>query len=475
MKTHNLMKQVLKFLAIAMLLIATSCSKTLEGDILSTVPADSRLIFVANVDAIVKNAGCKVVQGKVTLSPELSNLVERMNTKDKIRVKQLIAVASMVNLNRIVIFMGTNEKTVITFELTQPELFNSAMIASAKSTDTQDGYTVYTLDSGSVLVTYGNQGWLADSVETVDKCLADAEQNPATNLGAAYEYLCADVTAACIAYVSEQEIKSVPVFSFMSQEPCGTYICAIANLQDNLIEAELTAVTENGEYPDFAQLVSPIDENMLCYIPDEAQVAVAIGKPTESEEIINYALNEFSSYDTSSLSMLSLLGSALNGGLVFAARPAADARFLFTSPETAWDYLAVANIDAESRSQINSLIGMASFSGSMSIETDEDWGQDYISYDYRRIYFADLDPYFAVSSSPIRDTNSRIASEDVSGCLGYVNIDIPANSPIQEAISSPFGFTTNLWLTDSSIKADLRLNGTNSSILKSLIEYASKR
>ena len=81
------MKHILKFLAIAMLLIVTSCSKTLEGDILSTVPADSKLIFVANVDAIVKNAGCKVVQGKVTLSPELSNLVERMNTKDKIRVK----------------------------------------------------------------------------------------------------------------------------------------------------------------------------------------------------------------------------------------------------------------------------------------------------------------------------------------------------------------------------------------------------
>ena len=153
------MKHILKFLAIAMLLIVTSCSKTLEGDILSTVPADSKLIFVANVDAIVKNAGCKVVQGKVTLSPELSNLVERMNTKDKIRVKQLIAVANMVNLNRIVIFMDANEKTVITFELTQPELFNSAMIASAKSTDTQDGYTVYTLDSGSVLETYGNQGW----------------------------------------------------------------------------------------------------------------------------------------------------------------------------------------------------------------------------------------------------------------------------------------------------------------------------
>ena len=469
------MKSILHFWAIAILLIATSCTKTLEGDILSTVPADSKIIFVADVDAFVKNAGCKVVDGKVTLSSELSKLVEQMNTKDKIRVKQLIAVANLVNLNRIVIFMDSNGKSVITFELTQPELFNSAMIASAKSTNTQDGYTVYTLDGGTVLVTYGNQGWIADSVETVDKCLVAAEQNPASNLGAAYEYLCSDVTAAGIVYVAETDIKAVPIFSFMSQESCGTYLCAMVNLEDNLIEAEVTAISENGNYPDFTQLVGPIDENMLCYIQDNSQFTLATGKPSDFAEVLNFALKELNSYDSFSLSTLSLLGSSLNGGLVLSARPAADARFLFTSPETAWDYVAVANIDADSRSQINTLIGMATLSGSMQVKTDEDWGQDYITYGYRRIYFADIDPYFAVSSSPIMDTNSNIASMDLSDCLAYMNIDIPANSPIREAINSPFGFTANLWLTDCSLKADLKLNGTNSSILKSLVQYAAKQ
>lgn len=456
------MNTVIKTFLCCIILILSGCSKNHDGNILDTVPADAKAVVTADLDAIVKNAGCKVVNGVVTLSPDLQGLVEKMNNHQQLYVKRIIAIASMVNISHIVFYLDNAGSPVLTFELTRPELFNVTLSASAKSYDTEGDYTVYKMKEGGIVATNGTQGWIADDIDTVIRNVNNAQQMPLSTNTAAYEYVNYASTVTCALSISDKIVKD-------KSGNIYKHICGVLNLTDNLIEGEFAMIDQEGNNFDATPYIEPIDANIAKLIPDNSQLVIASGKPADMSQILSNA-TKYADCDMTTAQIINLLGQAINGSMAVAASPAADSQYLFTSPETAWNASAAVQLDSESMEQILSLASLAALSGGVDIYEDDVTGQQCLDYKSGRIFYGSFDDYFAMSTTPIDETNTGAYAEQLNGSLFTVIANVPYNSPIVKALNIPYGFTVTANVLTDRTNVAIRINGSNSSILKSAIE-----
>lgn len=460
------MKTVIKSLVAAALvlivIITNSCSKTLEEDILTTIPSEARLVVVANADAIVKNAGCKVVDGVVTLSPELEKLVEKLDSRQKFHVKQFIAIANMVKTDRIVFFVDESGNPICTFELQNPELFNISLTASSKSTTREAGYTVYKQRNGGIIATDGNQGWFAQDVEVVKSAVESAaESNYAAN-GAVYDVLCDEATITYCLKMSEALAKDE------NGNPID-YLCGNVSLTDNLIEAEFQQMNRSGKKYSVSRIMERIDPEIAKYIPDNAQGLVAIGKIKEVKACVD-ALRDFRVADPSELQMLQLIGSGISGSAAISVTPAADSNSLFNDPLSSWDITGAVQLSEESVSQISSLIDMASLAYGINVITDEETGQQCIEYGSGKVFYNQYDTTIVASNVPLKEPTTSVYTDKFAECYALVSADVPYDSQLVRAMKIPYGFTVKAYLYDDKLSLEARINGSKSSILKSLVE-----
>ena len=101
---------------------------------------------------------------------------------------------------------------------------------------------------------------------------------------------------------------------------------------------------------------------------------------------------------------------------------------------------------------------------------DDVTGQRCIDYMYGKVYYDNFDNYLAVSTSPVSDANTGVYAPDFNNCYAAFIANIPYNSSFTKAYRLPYGFSINAILLKDNLSVTIRVNGSNSSILKSLIE-----
>ena len=456
------MNRITKIYLSCLILLLAGCSNNLDKDLLDTVPADAKFVAVTNLDAIVKNAGCKVVNGVITLSPEIQNLIDKTDTENQMVAKRLIAMASTIDISRVVTFTDNENSQIVTFQITKPELFNTAMQVSVKNISSDDDFTVYTLNNFGIIATNENQGWIAESIDKIKDCLSSSEKNPFSKNEAAYKVLENNGAFNCAINISDSNITD-------STNSLCKFLCNSTTLNDNSIESTFTVLNDKGNSIDISPYLSPIDTDIAKFIPDNSQVVLAAGKPHDTRTVADF-ISGIAQTDLQQTQMLSLVFKALDGPIVIGATPASDGESLYTDPLNSWDITAAAKFDSRSIDQILSLLNIASLSGGLSVYNDDVTGQKCIDYMYGKVYYDNFDNYLAISTSPVSDANTGVYATDFNNCYAAFIANIPYNSSFTKACRLPYGFSINAILLKDNLNVTIRVNGSNSSILKSLIE-----
>ncbi|MGM9843733.1 MAG: hypothetical protein ACI30S_05865, partial [Muribaculaceae bacterium] len=408
-----------------------------------------------------KNAGCKVVDGVVTLSPELEKLVEKLDGRQKFKVKQFIAIANMVKTDRIVFFVDGFGNPICTFELQNPELFNISLTASSKSTTRQDGYTVYKQKNGGIIVTDGNQGWFAQDVDVVKSAVESAEVSNYTTNGAVYDILCDEATITYCVKMPEAFAKDV------NRNPID-YLCGNVTLTDNLIEAEFQQMNRSGKKYSMSRIMERIDPEIAKYIPDNAQGLVAIGNIKELKAWVDL-LRDFGAVDPTELQVLQFIGGIM-GTVAISVTPTTDSSCLFNDPLSSWDITGAVQLSEESVSRISSLIDLASLAYGVNVITDDETGQQCIEYGTGKVFYNQYDTTIVASNVPLNVPTSGVYAEKFAECYAIVSADVPYDSQLVRAMKIPYGFTVKAYLYDDKLSLEARINGSKSSVLKSLVE-----
>lgn len=456
------MSKITKIYLICIILILTGCNNNLDKDLLETVPADANFVSVTNIDAIVKNAGCKVVNGVITLSPEIQKLVDETDSKNRAIIKQLIAIASTIDISRVVMFSDNDNSQIVTFQITQPELFNTAMKVSAKGISNDDDYTVYELENFGIVATNENQGWIAESIDKIKDSVKNSKKNPFSKNEAAYKTLDNSSTFCCALNISRNNITDA------SNDVCQ-FLCNNTTLNDNSIESTFTILNDKGNSIDISPYISPIEADIAKFLPDNSQVVLAIGKLQNANKATDFLVNT-GGMDFQQAQILSLVMKALDGPVAIGANPASDGEALYTDPLNSWDITAAAKFDSQSLDQIMSFINMATLSDGVSVYNDDMTGQKCIDYINGKVYYDNFDNYLAISTSPVSDANTGVYATEFNDCYAALCVNIPYNSPFTKVYNIPYGFSINANLLKDSLNVTVRVNGSKSSILKSLIE-----
>lgn len=167
MKNHPHMntKAIRRYLTLAVMTVIlatgfTACSGDDSADaenLLKTVPSSASLVSLANVDELLKDAGCEVKDGKVTPSPEISAIISSISDAETRRVLQsLFSGDSGVNPDHAVVFTDSY-RTYLTATLTDTDRFREYIesISSGKKFSEADGVSV----CGQVAMK-GGQMWM---------------------------------------------------------------------------------------------------------------------------------------------------------------------------------------------------------------------------------------------------------------------------------------------------------------------------
>lgn len=458
------MKNFIRFCLLTFAAIAASCSDD-DKDILTTVPEDSDLVIVANVDKIVKNAGCKVVNGVVTLSPDLQALADRLDSHGRAAVNQLVAAASMIDTERVILFSdGTSP--ILTFKIVRKDVFESTVKARAKSRYEESGVTYYFFGDITLAIE-GNQGWFAESDECIKQAFIAQNRGCITANPVVYEFLGGGATIAMMNTSQSHDRRS------RNRE--FKFFLTKLDVSDNTISGEITAYDKTGEKFDWSQVFAPIDRDITKYIPDNSEAVLVFGKIAATNENIDLiaettGLNKhINGYEKA---IVKGIGDYLTGSTAIAVAPFGEGYKLYRDP-TAWDCTLVTSLTSDCVSTIESFISLYSFMGRADIIEDDMTSQNCIElHDYGdiQIFYGPFEQYYIGSTRPINDSNSRFDVTGTDDTYVLLRADVPFNSRIAKALKIPYGFSFTMALRQDHADYDFYFNGSNTSVLKSLVE-----
>lgn len=257
------MKQkILWLFAVAIMAVVSSCSRS--GEILSTVPADSRGVAVVNVDSLLGGMGCSVADGKVEL-PQGVRLRNGLRTK----LKLFASLGQAADMTRVVIAATAQNDMYATFRVHDRQATESALLAygMAKS-ESKDGFEVY---AGKGLCCYldENQCWLTGEDDAISpkELLADARKGSVrSSFGAVAEFLDGNGLLSVAA----------PVSGIGVQSAADEWICVDARQSGKALLLHTKRMTSDGEVVRNRALRA-LNPSVLRLLPANTPLLAAVG------------------------------------------------------------------------------------------------------------------------------------------------------------------------------------------------------
>ncbi len=454
----------------AILILAVSvfsgCNKA-ERTLIETIPGNSGFVGIANLEKILKNAGCRFNDGRITLSEDLLVIRNYLPTDISDAIDILSAASTTVDLSHVVAFGKDAENIIVTFPITDIEMFSNVMI-SMRGTKEKNGDLISYRFNGFTVVTDGNQGWVANDTYQVTDALKEASGNHIGKFSEIVNFIENPGNAVSLAINTHSNLLPYNL-NGVTQTVEDAWICNSLTLNDNIIGTETTIIGRNGTVVDFTPYISTIDTDFLRYVPDNSQAAIAIGQIKNLDGIIN-TLSGFIPAQQSIAAVLPYLKS-IDGTIAGALNPSAGSTFLADISPKTWDMTLMVRMQQSDINALSSLIGMY---GSPSKKGSDENEWNTVNLSGIDINYGSFDGYFIASTREISGNRNNSFTQAFSGKLAAAVIDIPYNSETMKAFNLPYGFYFTIGIENSAIKARFRFNGTNDAVLTTIASIIAR-
>lgn len=459
-------RRILPFALIAIVAFLSSCSGSKSGDsIISTIPADSRIVFHTNVDAFFKAAGAQSSDGGFTLPESLTRLLARDESGTIGDLFIFLADnASTLDLHDSFLFACEQPRGVtFTLPITDRTALDAYLEKRAQPVTDFKKFgpvdALWMFGAMHVAVSEG-QLWITGDIDDLAYILDKAKESHYGMLSTRRQLL--------------EESADITVIASQDSSPEAGFSHIAVNFRPAAISMSADAYDAEGRNITVEDKISVLSTDFLRYAPEGSQLAFAIGQISDWDSVEKAIAASSAIIPNDQLMAVRMILpylKSIDGTTSISIAPAAGAQALGSSL-SAWDFTFMTHMPQADTDQILSMIGTYAAQAGFSRATDSDGNSCYRINDMN-FYVGAPDGYLAVSTRPlVGNANSSFTTDFLSKRLAWV-IDIPYGSETMKAIGLPWGVNIVSSVETNTAEAILRLNGTSTAPLEAIIDYVA--
>ncbi|MDE6266062.1 MAG: hypothetical protein K2M07_01760 [Muribaculaceae bacterium] len=456
----------LSIIALTLLALFTSCNRNGgEKSVYDYIPAESDGVARVNVDAILKNSGCRIRDGKVTLSPSMELLLGAATPGQQEFFTAIVDLYPILDMENVVI-TAYGDRPVGVTTVRNPELMERYLDENGVLTEVS-GREIYATSTLAIAEDDGI-AVIAESPELIAGIMQEADENP----------LSADQELTGFLKESEMTVsayyrsKTTPNRHDRQESMAEGYnsMRLTIDLHERFLDAELTMFDTEGYPVDITRFIPPADPDVISSIPAGAQGVAVMGESPDINGLMRYLHPALSSIIRKYNEWM-FVTDFISGSFMISATPAATGTYLRKMTPPAWNITGTMTLTDGNLSSILSMLSMFG-GGSKSRNADEEEGQ--MRYNLTpdiSLYLLQTPPLLTVSTDYIRTPEMESGYADLFyGASFGVAINIPYNSETMRAFNLPYGPSVAIIGRDTSITMRLSLNGSKTALLEALAE-----
>ncbi|MDE6268993.1 MAG: hypothetical protein K2M04_07930 [Muribaculaceae bacterium] len=459
-------RRFLPLALIAVIAFLSSCSGSKSGDsVISTIPADARIVFHTDVDALFKAAGAQFSDGGYALPESVTRLLARDESGTVEDVCIFLADnASTLDLHDSFVFAYEKPRGItLTLPVTDRKALDAYLGKRAQPVNDFKPFgsvdALWMFGALKVAVSDG-QLWLTGDPDDLAYSLDKAKENHYGLLSTRRELL--------------EESADITVIANQDSAPESGFSHITVNFRPAAIAMSADAYDAEGRNITVEDKISVLSTDFLRYAPEGSQLAFAIGQISDwdsVEKAIAAASGVIPTDQLMAVRMILPYLKSIDGTTSLSIAPAAGAQALGSSL-SAWDFTVMTHMPQSATDQILSMIDTYATQAGISRTSDSEGNSCYRINDIN-LYVGAPDGYLAVSSRPlVGNANSSFTTDFLSKRLAWV-IDIPYGSETMKAIGLPWGVNIVSSVETNTAEAVLRLNGTSTAPLEAIIDYVA--
>lgn len=456
----------------AILLVVGACSQEVKTSLLDTVPSSAPVVAVADVELLLKRAGCSFDGGTVQLSPQLRKIADTPAESSSAVAASLRIFADLygaVDLSEVV-FVGidpgqNSNDTFFTFMVSDKGAVVAKMEAlGVKDTATEPDYQVYAGDEWT-LAMHGDQGWLISAGTDSDKARSyftapDRKESIGAQTGIV-DFLNTD--------------NAINVAVSINSDNDGRRACVGVKVEDTVMGMSMQLVAPDGSVSDFAAPLQEVSTDFLRYVPASYIGAAAIGfTPDFDWSALGSLAALVGGRDVSTMMQMAIpFLSKIDGTLAVAAGPAGGAPAIADINLRTWNLMVMAHMQqADVDATLAQIAAMAPQIGAVPVKMESNplglsaWRMP----DGTELYAGNVDGCLTLSNrEPVADGENSMTDTFLSQRAAMA-VNIPAGSEVVKAFNLPWGFNVSMQCGKSQIDVRFSLNGTDRSVFQALLE-----
>lgn len=453
------------FTAITLIMLFTSCNRDGgEKSVFDYVPDGTPDVALVDLDAILKNAGCRIRDGKVTNSPAMEQLLDALSEPQQQEFTDcLIRLYPVLDMKNVAV-AWQQERIMAVVPVKDPELMERFLQEKGVETATDAG-TVYIIHDLAVALD-GDMALIAETPEETSLWLRESAEAPMSqNLDVMEVFAGERQTLVALSMRpasrrSSRGQESQPMFARVLS----------ADLHEQFIDGTLTFYDPLWQPVDLQDYILPADPELLTSVPDNAQGVAVVGEQVDLDGLL--ALLELDSRDIFPAGVqLMLIGDFLSGPLMISATPASTSTYLRSLEPPAWVYTGALIRDDDAVSSLLNLLAMLNGGDSPRNQSEVEGQTRFPLTPDVQLYMMQNGNLMTLSTDYIRSSDAaETYAPLMEGASFGIFVNVPYNSETMRAFNLPYAPNFSLVGRDTEISFRLSLNGSRSAILEALGE-----
>lgn len=462
--------------AMIVAVMLASCSGG-KSDMLELVPADAQVVATLNLTKLLESAGCKVENDKVTLSAELSQLVDNSDFKENRDKIDRILLSGCIGLDRVVAFhKDAMQKPVVIVKVNDADVFGELLVAAGyTAVDMNNGYHGYVRQDENWLIKDG-MGWLVtcgfrdDPVAVLDGLLDDAGRKSVASVGWKADLLGKDGFANSIISIP------FPLDAFYGDDKYrNVSYYAGSDFDGNKVEAEYAVYSADGKRLELLPGADDIDTGFLKYLTEDDIAAIAIGVSGDADW--NSWLRSFDPTLPRDARMVAPMAlpylKNLDGTVAVAGGPVNGAKS-FERPSLAdWSFIAMAKMKDDAAETIVLQVKALAGQSGMGTVNEVDGGFSIYIPREGTLYLVARDGYLMLSNREVTGNGSTALNPSwFKGRSLALGLSVHKDSKIFAQYGVPFGVSLDGGVDGDECNGRIVLDGTGQSFVEAIVSYA---
>lgn len=435
---------IIKIFSLSALALLSACGELPTQGYLDSIPAQSSGIVAIDLDQALKMTGCGSKGGVISLTPDLSNLLERVDTNALFFTQAIAAQGHWLDLSQTYALKMPNSSQWIWTAPVREEMSMPSNYSSATKSEILHRAYFYPISSHTTMVAIENQAFFLkpdSAIKRIEELVTMSRTSSLGNNPHLKEF-----------FQGTPQVKARFMIN-QNDNPAGQpfdEIRATLTIRERTLALRAAAYLKSSPVNPISQLL-PIDPEALDWMPNGCIAAAAIGVSPQVLLDASKMVHNMQPNTHLALNTLIAMLDAHGGTISLGAAPGGNAE-------------TIKNLTLENW-QLKSMLPMGEKAEPAAMIIDKF---------VEGLYSETVDDYLAITNYNPEDYPSEYDAwpATVFGAKALLTATIPYKSQTMKALKFKNGYEFKIVAADSMAQTTLRLLGTGDYLAPAMVRDA---